>query len=103
MKRLFNRIPLNVKLILSAVVPILALIYYFSLIQTEKSVRITTTENFIGRLDLTVATGKLIDRVQQERRYSLSYLLGRESNGNLIKSRKETDEAFKEYEALVKG
>jgi signal transduction histidine kinase/DNA-binding response OmpR family regulator len=103
MKKLFNRIPLNVKLILSAVVPILALIYYFSLIQTEKSVRITTTENFIGRLDLTVATGELIDRVQQERRYSLSYLLGRESNGNLIKARKETDEAFREYEALVQG
>src|SRR5690606_14690168 len=102
MKRLFNRIPLNIKLILSAVIPLLVLIYYFSVISTERTVRIQTTENFIGRLDLTVASGDLVDQIQQERRYSLSYLLGRENNANLITARKETDRAFSEYESLMK-
>lgn len=102
MKKLFNRIPLNIKLILSAVIPLLALIYYFSVIHTERTVRIQTTENFIGRLDLTVASGDLVDKIQQERRFSLSYLLGRENNANLITARKETDRAFSEYESLMK-
>ena len=102
MKRLFNRIPLNIKLILSAVIPLLVLIYYFSVISTERTVRIQTTENFIGRLDLTVASGDLVDQIQQERRYSLSYLLGRENNANLITARKETDRVFSEYESLMK-
>src|SRR5690606_9926178 len=89
MKKVFNRIPLNLKLVFSAIIPLLALIYYFYVIQAEREVRIETTKNFITRLNTTVAINNLADNLQQERRYSLSKLLGRktESNISLINQR----------------
>src|SRR5690606_33118878 len=103
MKQLFNRIPLNLKLILSAIIPLLALLYYFYVINTEREIKIATTENFIGRLNSTVAVSDLSDQLQQERRLSLSYLVGRENESNLINQRKETDVAFSKLEELLQG
>jgi len=100
MRQLFNRIPLNLKLLFSAVIPLLALIYYFYIIQAEKQLQIVTTTNFIGRLNNTVATANLIDELQQERRFSLSLILKRENNNNLVDQREETDIAFNELEKL---
>src|SRR5690606_1846584 len=98
MTMLFNRIPLNLKLIFSAVIPLLALFYYFYIIQAEKQIQVSTTNNFISRLDNTIATANLIDELQKERRFSLSFLLKRESNGNLIAQREKSDIAFNELE-----
>jgi signal transduction histidine kinase/DNA-binding response OmpR family regulator/HAMP domain-containing protein len=100
MRKLFNRIPLNLKLVLSAVIPLLALIYYFYITQVEKQIQITTTNNFIGRLDNSIATANLVDELQQERRFSLSFLLKRENNTNLINQRRESDNAFDELEKV---
>src|SRR5690606_2103775 len=100
MKQVFNRIPLNLKLILSAVVPLLAPIYYLYVIHTEREVKIATTENFTGRLKSTVAVSDLPDQQQQERRFSLSYLVARENEANLLNQRKETDAAFSQLEQL---
>src|SRR5690606_11177759 len=100
MKQVFNRIPLNLKLILSAVVPLLALIYYFYVIHSEREVKIATTENFIGRLNSSVAVSDLADQLQQERRFSLSYLVARENEANVLNQRKETDATFAQLEQL---
>jgi len=100
MKKVFNRIPLNLKLVLSAIIPLLALVYYFYIIQQERNVKIATTENFISRLNTAVAISNLADQLQQERRFSLSYLLRRESENNLIEQRKKVSLAFTELENL---
>src|SRR5690606_26107371 len=98
MRKLFNRIPLNLKLVFSAAIPLLALLYYFYIIQAEKQLQITTTNNFIDRLNNTVATANLIDELQQERRFSLSLILRKENDSNLSNQRKESDIAFNELE-----
>src|SRR5690554_1606006 len=100
MTKLFNRIPLNLKLIFSAVIPLLALFYYFYIIQAEKQIQVSTTDNFIGRLNNTIATANLIDELQKERRFSLSFLLERENNSNLIIQREQSDIAFNELEKV---
>jgi len=102
MKKIFNRIPLNLKLIFSAVIPLLALTYYFYIIQQERQIRIATTENFISRLNNAVAISNLADQLQQERRLSLSYLLRRENESNLLEQRKKVSLAFTEFENLSK-
>ncbi|HUH17596.1 response regulator [Albibacterium sp.] len=98
MTKLFNRIPLNLKLLFSAVIPLLALFYYFYIIQAEKQIQVSTTNNFISRLNNTIATANLIDELQKERRFSLSFLLKRENNSNLIVQREQSDIAFNELE-----
>lgn len=103
MRKLFNQIPLNLKLLFSAVIPLLALFYYFYIIQAEKQIRVTSTNNFIGRLNNTIATDNLIDELQQERRFSLSFILKRENSTNLIDQREESDIAFSELEKLSKN
>ncbi|TCK82708.1 response regulator [Albibacterium bauzanense] len=100
MRKLFNKIPLHLKLLFSAVIPLLALFYYFYIIQAEKQIRITSTDNFITRLNSTIATNNLIDELQQERRFSLSFILKRENNSNINGQRERSDIAFSELEKL---
>src|SRR5690606_33787079 len=69
-------------------------------IQVEKQIQITTTNNFIGRLDNSIATANPVDELQQERRFSLSFLLKRENNANLINQRRESDNAFDALEKV---
>lgn len=96
MKKLFNRIPFNNKLILSTGIPIAVLIVAFFFIRNERRVRNETTNNFIKRLELTMASNKLTNSIYLERRFSMSKLLGRDANQNLESFRASVDQAIQE-------
>src|SRR5690606_16113557 len=96
MKKLFNRIPFNNKLILSTGIPIAVLIVAFFFIRNERRVRNETTNNFIKRLELTMASNNLTNSIYLERRFSMSKLLGRDGNQNLETFRAGVDQAIQE-------
>src|SRR5690606_14671039 len=103
MRKLFNRLSLSSKLVISAIIPLLALAYYFYIIQSDRQVRTKTTENFISRLNTTIAANNLIDQLQQERRFSLSYLFKKRNENDLINQRKEVSLAFVGVEESFKN
>src|SRR5690606_26254219 len=103
MRKLFNRLSLSSKLVISAIIPLLALAYYFYIIQSDRQVRTKTTENFISRLNTTISANNLIDQLQQERRFSLSYLFKKRNENDLINQRKEVSLAFEEVEESFKN
>lgn len=94
MKKQFNRIPFNNKLILSTGIPIVVLIVAFFFIRSERRVRNETTNNFIQRLELTMASNKLTNSIYLERRFSVSKLVGRGANQNLETYRTSVDQAI---------
>ena len=79
----FNLIPLNYKLTLLALVPLIVLIFFFYLIEKEKTENITGNNNFITRINLALAADDLVEQIQQERRLSLSNLFKGNENGAL--------------------
>lgn len=68
-----GRLPLNVKLALTSLVPLLALIYFFSIVHADKKTQITYTKNFQKRLQVTVAIFNAVSDLEQERRFALQY------------------------------
>ena len=104
MKNLFNKLSLSSKLAISAIIPLLALAYYFYIIQSDRQVRIKTTENFISRLNNTIAANNLVHELQRERRYSIAYLLKKGSENELLAQRKQVSIAFTALEeSLQRG
>lgn len=94
MRKTFNRIPFNIKLILSTGIPLVVLIFAFFFIREERRVRNETTNNFIKRLEITMASNKLTNCIQMERRFSISKLAQRNSNQDLERYRAEVDQSI---------
>lgn len=97
----FNLIPLNYKLALLALVPLIVLIFFFYLIEKEKTDRITGTNNFITRINLALTADDLVEQIQQERRLSLSNLFKGNENGALSVQQLKTDEAIQKFDAYI--
>lgn len=97
----FNLIPLNYKLALLALVPLIVLIFFFYLIEKEKTERITGNDNFITRINLALAADDLVEQIQQERRLSLSNLFKGNENGALSVQQLKTDEAIQKFDTYV--
>ncbi|HWV71036.1 MAG TPA: nitrate- and nitrite sensing domain-containing protein, partial [Pseudosphingobacterium sp.] len=97
----FNLIPLNYKLTLLALVPLIVLIFFFYLIEKEKTENITGNNNFITRINLALAADDLVEQIQQERRLSLSNLFKGNENGALSVQQLKTDEAIQKFDTYV--
>src|SRR5690606_37050942 len=94
MRKTFNRIPFNIKLILSTGIPLVVLIFAFFFIREERRVRNETTNNFIKRLEITMASNKLTNCIQMERRFRISKLAQRNSNQDVERYRAEVDQSI---------
>ncbi|QNL50849.1 response regulator [Olivibacter sp. SDN3] len=97
----FNLIPLNYKLALLGFVPLLALIFFFYIVEKGKADRISGTNSFIARIDLTLATDKLVEQLQQERRLSVSKIFNQQDEGGLSVQQLKTDEAIQQLNAYI--
>lgn len=91
MKTIISKIPLHLKLIFWGIVPIAVLLYFSYVILLEKKEQITTTKNFITRLNTTSNLNSLFSELQQERRLSLSKLLHKGHEENLVIQREKVD------------
>lgn len=111
--KIFTKVPLNLKLFFSGIVPVLALLYFFFLIYQQKQEQIAETEDFQRQVMLSTNVNKLLENLRQERRESLSKLAGKETNEDLNNERAEVDsnveeikqildsDAFTNYQSLV--
>lgn len=97
----FNLIPLNYKLVLLALVPVIVLIFFFYLIENEKKERIEGTNDFITRIHLALSADNLVEQLQQERRLSLSNIFNRNDSGALSVQQLKTDEAIQNFNTYI--
>src|SRR5690554_4388994 len=99
--KLFTRIPLNLKLFLSGLVPALALFYFFFLIYQHKQLQIADTASFATRLTISSNVNRLLEDLQQERRESVNKALNNEAERSLQNERDRVDLAINDIEALA--
>ncbi len=66
-----NLIPLNYKLVLTVLTPLLALILFFVQIEAQKKESMETTSRLVERISMGVAIERVVDALQQERRASI--------------------------------
>lgn len=92
----FNLIPLNYKLALLGLVPLICLIFFFFIVEKEKTERINGTDNFITRINLALSADNLIEQLQQERRLSLDKMFKINDEGALSVQQLKTDEAIQQ-------
>lgn len=97
----FNLIPLNYKLALLGFVPLLALIFFFYIVEKGKTDRIAGTNDFIARIDLTLTVDNLVEQLQQERRLSISKIFNQHDEGELSVQQLKTDEATQQLNAYI--
>lgn len=99
--KLFTRVPLNLKLFWSGLIPILALLYFFYLIYQQKQLQIADTANFISRLEVSSKVNGLLEDLQHERRESINKAVGKEVNERLKTERDQVDLAIEGVEAIA--
>lgn len=99
--KLFTRIPINFKLFLSGLVPVLALLYFFYLIYQQKQLQIADTAKFTTQLKVSSNINRLLEDLRQERRESLSVEEGKEVGENLRTKRDRVDLAIEGVEKIV--
>ena len=75
MTRFFRQLPLNIKLIVLAVIPLAMLIFFMLEINVERMEKINVIESYLQRASDVEQVGLAIDELQSERRYSFGFLL----------------------------
>ncbi|GAA4341636.1 response regulator [Flaviaesturariibacter amylovorans] len=97
MKRLFERLPLPVKLLLVALVPLALLLYFAFEIFLEKDQRMEQLANYKASIRQTARLSAFVDALQAERRYSFGYALRHEWAAEMKDSRRSTDSALQQF------
>lgn len=100
-KNRFNLIPLNYKLTLLGFVPLMCLLFFFFIVENEKTERIEGTNNFITRINLALSADNLIEQLQQERRLSLDKIFKTKDEGALNVQQVKTDEAIQHFNTYI--
>lgn len=91
MIRFFRRLPLNVKLILLAVIPLSMLIFFMLQINVERSQKIDIIQQYLQKANSVASVSDAVDELQSERRYSFAFLLKKELRNELVIQRPKTD------------
>lgn len=93
MNNFFSKLALPAKLMLIALLPLLFFIYLAAEVYNEKTERINILEEYLNRIERSLAISALIDRLQDERRYSFGYLIKKDNQNQMLLQRMKTDEA----------
>ena len=98
MTRFFRQLPLNIKLIVLAVIPLAMLIFFMLEINVERMEKINVIESYLQRASDVEQVGLAIDELQSERRYSFGFLLKKEWRNELVIQRPKTDAIIEHLE-----
>ena len=90
--------PLNIKLIVLAVIPLAMLIFFMLEINVERMEKINVIESYLQRASDVEQVGLAIDELQSERRYSFGFLLKKEWRNELVIQRPKTDAIIEHLE-----
>src|SRR5690554_4266809 len=99
--KLYTRVPLNFKLLLSGLVPVVALFYFFYLIYQQKQLQIADTANFSTQVNVSLNVNRLLEDLRQERRGSVSKAVGKEGGESLEMERDRVDASIKKIEETL--
>ncbi len=94
MNLFFKKLPLYLKLMIVALLPLLLLSYFAFQIYNEKSQKINILKSYLTRVDQVSSINNLISELQSERRYSFGYALTQQWRSELVMQRPRTDAAL---------
>lgn len=95
--KLSTKVPLNVRLFISGLLPILALFYFFYLINEQKRTQIADTKSFTIQLQLSASVNKLLEDLRRERSASLHGSLA-----EVVRNERDgVDTSIEEIEAIA--
>ena len=98
---IFKRLPLYIKLSLTSLVPLIALIYFFNLVYKDQQRQITYIENFKKRLNITLTIHQGVSQLEKERRISLQYLFNNRPLQVLENQQASSDVTLEEIKSLT--
>src|SRR4051812_32030744 len=91
----FRRLPLQVKLMLIGIIPIIFLIYLSYHLYKEKTQKVRLIGDYIERIHESANIISLMNELQAERRYSYQYALTKKGHDKILVQRKVTDSIIK--------
>ena len=94
MKHLFRRTPLSVKLVLIGIIPFLFLIYLANQVYQEEKNNLALLEAYRERVLASEKLNRLIDELQNERKYSFDFAMKKVPHTELLAQRPKTDSAL---------
>ncbi|CAL1520545.1 response regulator [Chitinophaga sp. MM2321] len=94
MKKYFIQLPLPRKLLLIALVPLICLIYFGVQIFNRQNNDIRNIDYLLKQVSNAATIMKVADEIHLERRYSVNYVLGSSTEGDLLLQRAKTDLAI---------
>lgn len=98
MNRFFRNLPFAVKLIIIGFIPFLFLIYLTVEVYREKNEKLTILNHHILRVHQSATLSALIDALQEERKISFDYALGKSKYTDVSRTRPATDSLLQEVE-----
>lgn len=90
----FRKLTLTAKLLLIGLIPVLFLIYFATIIYTEKTEKVELISNYIDHIDQSATITELISELGRERRYSFFYKLYDTGYTTLFRHRERVDSIF---------
>ncbi|MEP6595054.1 MAG: ATP-binding protein [Ginsengibacter sp.] len=91
----FRRLPLQVKLVLIGIVPLIFLTYLSFQLYKEKAQKVKLIGDYIERIHQSANINTLMNELQTERRYSYHYALTKEGHDKIMSQRAITDSIIK--------
>jgi signal transduction histidine kinase/DNA-binding response OmpR family regulator len=94
MNRFFRRLPLQVKLVVIAFLPLVFLLYIGSEMYREKVEKISAFEVDLSHIKSSFLITTLIDHLQTERRFAFGFVVEKKWQPQLLMQRQKTDTAY---------
>ncbi|MBC7948906.1 MAG: nitrate- and nitrite sensing domain-containing protein, partial [Chitinophagaceae bacterium] len=91
MKKLFTRIPLPAKLILTGLIPLVFVIYISIQLLSERTKKANLLRSYVDRIHQSADMTNLIDRLQGERNKTYEYALKKTGQPEMVAERRQTD------------
>ncbi|HEY0273525.1 MAG TPA: histidine kinase dimerization/phospho-acceptor domain-containing protein, partial [Chitinophaga sp.] len=102
MRRFFKRLPLHIKLSLVVLVPLACMIYFAVQLLLRQTDEMNSVRQLRADIDESVGIMQVVDEVQMERRYTVSFFMSHSGNANdLVLQRGKTDAAIRALEARL--
>jgi hypothetical protein len=98
MNSFFRKLPLAVKLVLIGLIPLIFLIYLTLQVYQEKTDKLRVINNYLDRIHQSANLSALIDALQEERKLSFDYSLGKAKYSDVFKIRPLTDSLLRRVE-----
>jgi len=100
MKKITQRIPFPIKLIIVGLLPLLFVLFLAVTVHRQQSDKITLLSGTMKRVDRSAAISQLVDALQLERRESFIHSITRRNEAMMVAERAKTDAALEKLRTV---